>query len=104
LQAHALIAGRREFVVGFAAAVLAAPLAAFADTIPPCRAPAGVVSATLDNGKAPAMLVRAIQTQIGPMARSGQPFNATDVVMPGQPVPGRRFILLWGAGPRWVIA
>ncbi len=75
--------------------------AAAADVIPPCPAPAGVTAATLDGG-APAALLKAIQTQYGPMAKPGQGFNATDVVTPGEP--GRRFILLWGKGSRWVLA
>ena len=85
-----------------AAASLAPPLGAHADVIPPCRAPAGVVSATLTDGHAPAVLVKALRDQLGPMAGPGRPFNATDVVTPGEP--GRRFILLWGLGPRWVVA
>jgi hypothetical protein len=85
-----------------AAAGVAVPPAARADVIPPCRAPAGVVSATFADGRAPPALVKAVRDQVGPMAGPGQPFNATDVVTPGEP--GRRFILLWGLGSRWVVA
>jgi hypothetical protein len=85
-----------------AAAAFAAPLGARPDTIPPCPPPAGVVSATLSDGHAPAALVKALRDQLGPMAGPGERFNATDVVTPGDL--GRRFILLWGLGPRWVIA
>ena len=85
-----------------AAAGLAGPLFARADVIPPCRPPAGVVSATFTDGHAPPALVKAVRDQVGSMAGPGQPFNATDVVTPGEP--GRRFILLWGLGARWVVA
>jgi|SRR5579872_18603 len=85
-------------IVALAAGALA--IAACAQAAPvSCPAPAGVVSATLDNGKAPAALIRVI----GPMARPGQPFNATDVIM-NPNTPGRRFILLWGLGSKWVVA
>jgi hypothetical protein len=80
------------------AAAIAAPLAAQAANIS-CPAPPGVVVASLDNGKAPAALLRAI----GPMARPGGAFNATDVII-DRNTPGRRFILLWGLGPKWVVA
>jgi hypothetical protein len=61
-----------------------------------------VVSAPFAYGRAPPALVKAVRDQVGPMAGPGQPFNATDVVTPGEP--GRRFILLWGLGSRWVVA
>jgi len=85
-----------------AAAGLATPFAARGATIPPCPRPAGVVSATLTDGRAPATLVKALRDQLGPIAGPGRPFNATDVVTPGDV--GRRFILLWGLGSRWLIA
>ena len=75
--------------------------AAAADAIPPCPVPAGVTAATLDGGAPPALL-KALQARFGGMAKPGQPFNATDVVTPGEP--GSRFILLWGEGSRWVLA
>jgi hypothetical protein len=91
---------RTWLIVAFA--ISTAATAARADDIPPCPPPAGVVNATLNGGRAPPPLVRAIKDQIGAMANPGQPFNATDVVTQGYL--GRRLILLWGLGSRWVIA
>jgi hypothetical protein len=92
----------RTIAILLVATALCAPLTARAATIPPCPAPVGVVSATLSDGRAPAVLVKALRDQLGPIAGPGQRFNSTDVVTPGDV--GRRIILLWGLGSRWVIA
>jgi hypothetical protein len=89
-------------IIALSLVAVIAPLAAHAAVIPPCPPPAGVVSTTLSDVHAPPALMKALRGQLGPMAGPGQPFNATDVVTPGDV--GRRFILLWGLGSRWVIA
>jgi hypothetical protein len=45
----------------------------------------------------------AIRNKIGPMAERDQPFQVTDVIIPGQSNPGRRVISAGHRGPNWFV-
>jgi hypothetical protein len=69
---------------------------AFADDIPPCPPPKGVINIALPDG-----LPAALRQVMGDIVSPGMPFDATDIVTTGH---RRRYIFVWNIGSRWIVA
>ena len=77
-----------------------APVLAQADDIPPCAAPKGV-TVYVSVKKLPPVLSRTLTAQLGYLADPGERFDATDVVVTGNP---NRLIFVWNQGNVWLVA
>jgi hypothetical protein len=83
--------------------VISAVLAMLASAAPAhtaiaeCAAPPGAVKVALPSGLPPAL-----RDKIGNVALPGEPFNAIDVYVKGQP--NRRYMFVWNIGTRWIVA
>jgi hypothetical protein len=62
-----------------------------------CPVPQGGVEVALPSGLPPALRVK-----MGNIALPGQPFNAIDVYVKGQP--NERYIFVWNMRTRWIVA
>ena len=62
-----------------------------------CPAPPGAVQIDLPSGLPPAL-----RDRMGDIALPGQPFNAIDVYIKGEP--NRRYIFVWKIGVKWIVA
>jgi hypothetical protein len=62
-----------------------------------CPAPPGAVKVVLPSG-----LPLALREKMGNIALPGEPFNAIDIYVKGQP--NRRYIFVWNIGTRWIVA
>ena len=62
-----------------------------------CPAPPGAAQIDLPSGLPPAL-----RDQMGDIALPGQPFNAIDVYVKGEP--NRRYIFVWNIGVKWIVA
>jgi hypothetical protein len=82
-------------LVALAMTVIALPAKAI--TVQEYPAPPGVLQVTLPSGLPPAL-----RDKMGNIALPGQPFNAIDVYVKGQP--NRRYIFVWNIGTRWIVA
>jgi len=80
-------------VLAMAAPVMPAQAAAIAD----CPVPPGAVKVALPSGLPPTL-----RKAMGNIALPGEPFNAIDVYVKGQP--NRRYFFVWNIGNRWIVA
>lgn len=80
-----------------ALAMSAIALSAQAVASSDCPVPPGAVRVALPSGLPPAL-----SDKMGDVAMPGQPFNAIDVYIKGQP--NRRYIFVWKIGTRWIVA
>lgn len=95
-----MIVARRSVVAAIVSLILASSVClAKADYIPPCTPPQGVVSVPLE--RVPPALMQALRNNVGEIVGPGEKFDATDVVWTGR---SRRFIFVWSAGKRWIVA
>lgn len=78
-------------------AMVATATPAQAAAIQGCPAPPGAIKVTLPSG-----LPAALREKMGNIALPGQPFNALDIYVKGQP--NRRYIFVWAIGSRWIVA
>ncbi len=62
-----------------------------------CPAPPGAVQIDLPSGLPPAL-----RDKMGDIALPGQPFNAIDIYVKGEP--NRRYIFVWNIGVKWIVA
>ena len=62
-----------------------------------CPLPPGAVKVALPSGLPPAL-----RDKMGDIALPGQPFNAIDVYVKGEP--NRRYIFVWNIGAKWIVA
>jgi hypothetical protein len=62
-----------------------------------CPVPPGAVEVTLPSGLPPAL-----RDKIGNIALPGEPFNAIDIYVKGQP--NRRYLFVWNIDSRWIVA
>lgn len=62
-----------------------------------CPAPPGAAKVALPSGLPPAL-----RGAMGNIALPGEPFNAIDIYVKGQP--SRRYIFVWNIGSRWIVA
>ena len=62
-----------------------------------CPAPSGAVKVALPSGLPPAL-----RDAMGNIALPGEPFNAIDIYVKGQP--NRRYLFVWNIGNRWIVA
>jgi hypothetical protein len=62
-----------------------------------CPVPPGAVKIALPSGLPPAL-----RDKMGNIALPGEPFNAIDIYVKGQP--NRRYIFVWNIGSRWIVA
>jgi hypothetical protein len=62
-----------------------------------CPVPPGAVEVALPSG-----LPVALRDKMGDVALPGQPFNAIDTYVKGQP--NRRYIFVWNIDSRWIVA
>jgi hypothetical protein len=62
-----------------------------------CPIPRGGIEVALPSGLPPAL-----RDKMGNIALPGQPFNAIDVYVKGQP--NQRYIFVWNIGTRWIVA
>ena len=91
----------KTFVLATAALSLCVSAVARADEIPPCRLPPHAESVPLLS-EAPVPLQDAIRTDIGDLAKPGEDFNATDVVVDDRP--SNRLIFIWHSAEIWIVA
>ena len=84
------------------AACLIAAAPARAAVVAACPAPSGVMEMAFAD--IPAGVRKALMEKTGDIAPPGQPFNVTDVVQGGKPLPFSRGIFVWNRGTRWVVA
>lgn len=61
-----------------------------------CPVPRGAVQVALPSGLPPAL-----RDKMGAVAMPGQPFNAIDAYVKGQP--HERYIFVWNIGARWIV-
>jgi len=66
-------------------------------TIADCPAPPGAIKVALPSGLPPAL-----RDAMGDIALPGEPFNAIDIYVKGQP--NRRHLFVWNIGSRWIVA
>ena len=83
-------------VVSAVFAIAASTLSAQA-AISECPAPPGAVKVAL-----PAGLPAVLRDKMGNVAMPGEPFNRIDIYVKG--LPGRRYMLVWNIGSRWIVA
>jgi hypothetical protein len=90
----------RSFSGAIASLLVAALVtSAYADFIPPCAVPDGVTSVLIEH--VPPALMQTLKERIGEIVLPNDKFDATDVRVTGR---NRRFIFVWNAGKRWVVA
>jgi hypothetical protein len=83
-------------MVGASVMVASAALAQVAATRD-CPAPPGAINVALPSGLPPVL-----RKAMGNIALPGEPFNAIDIYVKGQP--NRRYIFVWNIGTRWIVA
>jgi hypothetical protein len=74
---------------------------AHAEPLSSCAVPPATVARAFP-GEVPEAVLTALDAKVGDIAAPGEPFNSTDVVMPGKKM--RRVIFVWERGARWVFA
>jgi hypothetical protein len=76
---------------------IAASATSAQEAISDCPVPPGAVKVALPSG-----LPHALRDKMGNVALPGEPFNAIDIYVKGQP--NRRYIFVWNIGSRWIVA
>jgi len=84
-------------LISGALAVAASARPTEAAAISDCPVPPGAVQVALPSGLSPAL-----RKATGNIALPGEPFNAIDIYVKGQP--SRRYIFVWNIGKRWIVA
>jgi hypothetical protein len=92
-----LVGGTKWICIMLSAAAMSACTGLAKAAVTDCPAPPGATEVVLPSGLPPAL-----RDKIGNIALPGQPFNAIDVYVKGQP--NRRYIFVWNFGTKWIVA
>lgn len=85
----------------FRAVALVSSSQALADEVSSCSAPEGVNLRAFPD-EIPAGIMKFLDGPRWDLARPGEPFNSTDIAVPGRK--WRRVMFAWESGRRWIIA
>ena len=90
-------------VIGGSSSCTSTSRAANSSEVTPCHVPAEAKLVSDFDGMPPTLRA-AIKNKVGDIVSPNEPFEATDVVVPGHTRHNRRLLFAWVLGDRWVVA